>query len=71
MNTFPIVKRKDIAATEVKDADGSIIKEGTYRTKATILEIYDDAQRSIATGQPYETRMNPTTGRSGSVRINR
>ncbi|MCC6697942.1 MAG: N-6 DNA methylase [Candidatus Hydrogenedentes bacterium] len=50
METFPIVKRKDEAA------------HGYYRTKDTILQIYDAMQRAIATGQPYQTLLNPTPG---------
>ena len=47
MDTFPIVKRKDES------------KHGTYRTKATILKIYDALAHSIATGQPYQTLLDP------------
>jgi hypothetical protein len=47
MDTFPIVKRKDEA------------KHGTYRTKQTILQIYDALAESIATGTPYQTLLNP------------
>jgi len=43
MDTFPIVKRKDEAA------------HGRYRTKDTILEIYD----AMTSGQPYQTRLDP------------
>ncbi|MGB7341284.1 MAG: hypothetical protein WBC91_20475, partial [Phototrophicaceae bacterium] len=37
METFPIVKRKDIKATSDEDGEG-----GTYRTKDAILAIYDE-----------------------------
>jgi hypothetical protein len=47
METFPIVKRKDIAA------------HGTYRTKDTILDIYDRMQRAIDTSEPYKTVLDP------------
>ena len=47
MDTFPIVKRKDEA------------KHGHYRTKETILEIYDALAESMRTGQPYQTRLDP------------
>jgi hypothetical protein len=47
MDTFPIVKRKDEA------------KHGTYRTKDTILQIYDALAESIASGVPYQTLLNP------------
>ena len=43
METFPIVKRKDIAAY------------GEYRTKRMILEIYDAMAEAIRTGVPYES----------------
>ena len=48
MDTFPIVKRKDEAKFN-----------GDYRTKRTILEIYDALQESIRTGTPYQTRLDP------------
>lgn len=50
METFPIVKRKDKQA------------HGEYRTKRVILEIYDEIGEAIRTGQPYQTRLNPSPG---------
>lgn len=50
MDTFPIVKRKDEAA------------HGRYRTRDTILEIYDAMTEAMATGQPYQTRLEPPPG---------
>jgi len=47
LETFPIVKRKDIK------------KFGEYRTKFTILDIYDRMQHSIKTGEPYQTLLDP------------
>ena len=47
MESFPIVKRKDIA------------KFGTYRTKETILEIYDEMTEAIRTGKSYQTKLDP------------
>jgi hypothetical protein len=47
METFPIVKRKDIA------------KYGNYHTKETILSIYDDMGECIKTGHTYQTRLDP------------
>jgi hypothetical protein len=32
---------------------------GEYRTKQVILEIYDEMQRAIETGEPYQTRLDP------------
>lgn len=50
MDTFPIVKRKEEAAY------------GHYRTKDTILEIYDAMQRGMATGEPYVSPLDPPPG---------
>jgi len=62
METFPIVKRKDIARTEVKDDAGEVTQEGRYITKDTILEIYDDMADAMRTGKPYQTRLDPPPG---------
>jgi Eco57I restriction-modification methylase len=73
METFPIVKRKDIARTEVKDDSGEVTQEGRYITKDTILEIYDEMaevmtanEAAVAAGrQPtarYQTRLVPPPG---------
>jgi hypothetical protein len=48
MDTFPIVKRKDEAK-----------HNGHYRTKETILQIYDALAESMASGIPYQTLLNP------------
>ncbi|MCK4794576.1 MAG: N-6 DNA methylase [Desulfobacteraceae bacterium] len=50
MELFPIVKRKDQQA------------HGRYRTKDTILEIYDQMAQAIGTGQPYQTQLDPAPG---------
>lgn len=47
METFPIVKRKDEQQC------------GEYRTKRIILEIYDEMAQAIASGEPYQTRLDP------------
>lgn len=47
METFPIVKRRDVSA------------HGEYRTKRVILEIYDAMQQAMDTGEPYQTRLDP------------
>jgi len=47
MDTFPIVKKKDIE------------KYGNYRTKLQILEIYDDMQQAMTTGRDYQTKLDP------------
>jgi hypothetical protein len=47
LDTFPIVRRKDEAT------------HGEYRTKRVILEIYDELQRAIETGNDYATRLDP------------
>jgi hypothetical protein len=48
MDTFPIVRRRD------EEKYG-----GDYRTKRSILEIYDAMQDAKRKGQPYETRLDP------------
>ena len=48
METFPIVRRKDEE------------RYGTYKTKDTILEIYDSIAESKLAGRPYETPLRPT-----------
>lgn len=50
MDTFPIVKRKDIAA------------HGSFRTKEAILSIYDAMARAIETSTEYETVLSPPPG---------
>ena len=47
METFPVVKKKDIQ------------QHGTYRTKLTILEIYDAMQQAIETGESYQSYSIP------------
>ena len=50
METFPIVKRRDIQ------------EFGEYRTKDTILEIYDRMTEAINSGIPYQTLLDPPPG---------
>ncbi len=59
MDTFPIVKRKDEARTEEKNAAGEVVKPGRYITKDTILEIYDAMAEAVQTGTPYQARLHP------------
>jgi len=47
METFPIVKRKDIQ------------KHGEYRTRRVILECYDAMAEAMRTGRPYQTILDP------------
>ena len=47
MDTFPIVRRKDEQ------------RHGDYRTKHATLDIYDAMQASLATDEPYRTRLTP------------
>lgn len=35
---------------------------GTYRTKDSILEIYDEMAEAIRTGKPYQTKLDPPPG---------
>jgi hypothetical protein len=51
MDTFPIVRRKDEAKYN-----------GEFKTKNTILKIYDEMTEAIRTGQPYQTWLDPPPG---------
>ena len=51
MNTFPIVKRRDVE------------RYGSYRTKNRILETYDAMAEAMRTGVPYQTILDPPPGR--------
>lgn len=50
METFPIVKRRDIQ------------QYGTYKTKETILAIYDDMAECIESGTSYQSPLDPPPG---------
>ncbi|MCX6873021.1 MAG: hypothetical protein NTW21_04330 [Verrucomicrobia bacterium] len=47
MDTFPVVKRKDLA------------KHGHYRTQQAVLEIHDALADSRQSGHPYQSRRDP------------
>jgi len=51
MDTFPIVREKDLKA------------HGTYRTKDRILEIYDNMTEAIRIGRACQTPIDPPPGR--------
>ena len=50
METFPIVKKKDMAA------------HGVYRTKDRILALYDQLQSCLATNTPFVSALTPPPG---------
>ncbi|MEN9640858.1 MAG: hypothetical protein RIR77_47 [Planctomycetota bacterium] len=50
METFPIVKKKDIAA------------HGVYRTKERIIALYDQLQSCLATNTPFVSALTPPPG---------
>ncbi len=50
METFPIVKKRDIQ------------KHGDFRTKLTISKMYDQMQEAIETGKSYQTWLDPPPG---------
>ena len=52
METFPIVKRKDINAPQIKNDSGEVTTAGRYITKDTILEIYDEMQKPSTPASP-------------------
>jgi hypothetical protein len=47
LETFPIVKKKDLESF------------GTFRTKDTILSVYDALTAAITTSAPYQTKLSP------------
>jgi len=47
METFRVLKQKEEK------------QYGDYRTKRVILEIYDEMQRAMETGEPYKTQLEP------------
>lgn len=47
MDTFRVWREKEVK------------HRGEYRTKRVILEIYDQMQRAVETGEPYQTRLVP------------
>jgi len=50
METLPIVKGKEEQ------------EYGEYRTKDSILQIYDAVPAAIRTGKPYQTQLDPPPG---------
>lgn len=48
MDTFPIVRRSDEKA-----------HDGRFRTKETILDIFDEMAEAVRSGVPYQTRLAP------------
>ena len=50
METFPIVKRRDIE------------RYGSFRTKELILQVYDAMAEAEHTGRPYQTILDPPPG---------
>jgi hypothetical protein len=51
METFPIVKRKDVA------------EHGEYRTKRMILEVYDAMAETETSGVPYQSPFDEVGGK--------
>jgi hypothetical protein len=51
METFPVVKRRDIE------------RYGSFRTKELILQVYDAMAEAARTGRPYQTIIDPPPGR--------
>ena len=51
MEMFPLVKRKDLK------------QHGFYRTKDTILEVYDAMAKAIEADDPYQTVLDPPPGK--------
>jgi hypothetical protein len=55
LDTFPIVRRKDESA------------HGTYRTKDTILALYDQLAEAEHTGHPFASPLNPPPASLGAA----
>jgi len=36
-----------------------VAAQDEFRTKRVILEIYDEMQQAMETGEPYQTRLDP------------
>ncbi|GDX96877.1 hypothetical protein LBMAG47_25420 [Planctomycetia bacterium] len=53
LETFPIVKKKDLESF------------GTFCTKDKILSIYDDLTTAITTSAPYQTELSPPPAEAG------
>ncbi len=62
METFPIVKKKDLKATTQKDAEGNILKKGTYRTKRRILDLYDQMLQARREKTEWKSPLTPAPG---------
>jgi len=62
METFPIVKRRDIVRSEVKNGSGEVVEEGHYITKDNIIKIYDQIQKAMDAGEHYVTQLDPPPG---------
>jgi hypothetical protein len=58
METFPIVKKKDVAAF------------GSYRTKELVLEVYDAMNQAIRVKEPYRTILDPSPGQGPRHPVN-
>jgi hypothetical protein len=56
METFPALKRRDIE------------RNGSFRTKELILQVYDAMNEAARTGHPYETILDPAPGRGARHR---
>lgn len=69
LETFPIVKRKDIARTTEKDAGGNVLKEGSFLTKDTILDLYDRMTDVIAENRAAEAAGHQSTARFKSTLV--
>jgi hypothetical protein len=55
MDTFPIVRKNDQKA-----------HNGKFRTKDTILEVFDALQKAAQTGKPYRTPLDPLPAAPGA-----
>lgn len=61
METFTIIKRKDLAYSEAGEEPTDISKR-TFKTKATILGVYDAMSSAKLEGKVYKSLVNPPPG---------
>lgn len=60
MDTFPIVRKKDIKATTELSCSGDVIKKGFYRTKKRILDLYDQMLLTRHEGKDWRSPLEIT-----------
>ena len=60
MDTFLLVRKKDIKASTELDASGNVIKKGSYRTKKRVLDLYDQMLLTRRMGREWKSPLEIT-----------